>query len=50
LSDADLSQARNYMVDPSKNILKKAKFSLPEAMSLLYCMDIVLKDQNDPAW
>jgi fluoroquinolone resistance protein len=50
LSEADLSQARNYMIDPSNNILKQAKFSMPEAMALLYSMDIVLKDQNDPTW
>jgi uncharacterized protein YjbI with pentapeptide repeats len=50
LTEADLSQARNYMVDPSNNILKQAKFSMPEAMALLYSMDIVLKDQNDQAW
>lgn len=50
LTEADLSQARNYMVDPSKNRLKHAKFSMPEAMALLYSMDIVLKDQNDPTW
>ncbi len=43
LTKADLSQARNYAIDPGNNILKKAKFSLPEAMSLLYNMDIELK-------
>ena len=42
LSEADLSQARNYLIDPGLNDLKKAKFSLPEAMSLLYNMDIIL--------
>ncbi len=42
LTEADLSQARNYRIDPSQNIVKKAKFSLPEAMSLLYGLDIVL--------
>jgi uncharacterized protein YjbI with pentapeptide repeats len=40
LSGADLRYARNYTVDPSQNTLKGAKFSLPEAMSLLYSMDI----------
>ena len=49
LTKADLSQARNYAIDPSNNILKKAKFSMPEAMALLYSMDIVLKDRDDPA-
>ena len=42
LSQADLSQARNYLIDPGANDLKKAIFSLPEAISLLYSMDIVL--------
>jgi uncharacterized protein YjbI with pentapeptide repeats len=50
LTEADLSQARNYTIDPSNNILKQAKFSMPEAMALLYSMDIVLKDQNDSIW
>lgn len=44
LSEADLSQARNYNIDPGQNMLKGAKFSLPEAMSLLYNMDISLSD------
>jgi fluoroquinolone resistance protein len=49
LTEADLSLARNYMIDPRKNVLKQAKFSIPEAMALLYSMDIILRDQNDPA-
>jgi len=44
LSEADLSQARNYLIDPANNELKRARFSLPEAMSLLYNMDIELTD------
>jgi uncharacterized protein YjbI with pentapeptide repeats len=46
LSEADLSRARNYRIDPGQNTLKRAKFSLPEAMSLLHSMDIVLVDQD----
>ena len=49
LAGADLSQARNYSINPGLNNIKKARFSLPEAMSLLYNMDIILdevKDQN----
>ncbi|HEY45061.1 MAG TPA: pentapeptide repeat-containing protein [Anaerolineae bacterium] len=42
LTEADLSRARNYHIDPGQNILKQARFSLPEAMSLLYSLDIVL--------
>lgn len=45
LSAADLSRARNYHIDPSQNIVRQAKFSLPEAMSLLHSMDIVLVDE-----
>jgi len=40
LEGADLSYARNYQIDPSQNSILKAKFSLPEAMTLLYSMDI----------
>jgi uncharacterized protein YjbI with pentapeptide repeats len=42
LTEADFSQARNYRFDPSDNTIKRAKFSFPEAMSLLYSLDIVL--------
>jgi fluoroquinolone resistance protein len=45
LTEADLSRARNYHIDPGLNVLTRARFSLPEAMSLLYCMDIVLTDE-----
>lgn len=44
LSKADLSQARNYSINPEDNTLSGAKFSLPEAMSLLYNLDIELID------
>jgi len=40
LIGADFRYARNYHIDPSKNKITKAKFSLPEAMALLYSMDI----------
>lgn len=46
LTEADLSQARNYDIDPGQNQLQGAKFSLPEAMSLLYSMDINLTDET----
>lgn len=45
LSKADLSTARNYHIAPEQNTLKDARFSLPEAMSLLFNMDIVLVDK-----
>jgi len=40
LTGADLTQARNYAIRISDNKVKDAKFSMPEAMSLLYCLDI----------
>ena len=45
LSQADLSRARNNHIDPGQNVLKQAKFSLPEAMSLLYSLDIELAEE-----
>lgn len=35
LTKADLSDAKNYNIDPTNNTIKEAKFSLPEALSLL---------------
>jgi len=42
LTEADFSSARNYRINASHNILKRTKFSLPEAMSLLHSLDIEL--------
>jgi len=42
LTEADLSGARNYRIHPAENKIKKAKFSMPEAMSLLEGLDIDL--------
>ncbi len=47
LTEAYLSQARNYDIDIYNNIVKQAKFSLPEAIALLYSMDIVMNEQCD---
>ena len=44
LTEADLSRSRNYHIDPGRNVLKRAKFSMPEAMSLLYSLDIELTE------
>jgi hypothetical protein len=42
-----LRLARNYHINPETNTLSDARFSLPEAMSLLYAMDIRLdQDEN----
>ena len=42
LTRADFTDARNYLISPLLNKIKHAKFSLPEAMSLLYSLDITL--------
>ena len=48
LTEADFSRARNYRIDPSQNKITQAKFSLPEAISLLYSMDIEMIEDGDP--
>ena len=40
LTGANLAGARNYAINLKENKVKDAKFSLPEAMALLYCLDI----------
>ncbi len=44
LSQADLRTARNYHIAPGQNVLTGARFALPEAMSLLYNLDIDLSE------
>ena len=44
LTSTDMRGAKNYNIDPILNTLKKTKFSMPEAMSLLYNLNIVLDD------
>ena len=44
LRQADLREARNYRIAPGENDLTRARFSLPEAMSLLYNLDIDLSE------
>jgi uncharacterized protein YjbI with pentapeptide repeats len=46
LQAADLSRARDYTINPAENQLKGAKFSLPEAMTLLFSLDIGLVDPD----
>jgi uncharacterized protein YjbI with pentapeptide repeats len=48
LTKADLRGAINYHINPETNILAGAQFSLPEAMSLLYAMNIVLETEDTP--
>ncbi|MGD8603588.1 MAG: pentapeptide repeat-containing protein [Anaerolineales bacterium] len=47
LRKTDFRQARNYSLSPLDNKLKGALFSLPEAMSLLYHLDIHLDGEWD---
>jgi fluoroquinolone resistance protein len=42
LTKANFVGARNYAIAPAINTIKKAKFSLPEAVSILRLMEIVL--------
>src|SRR5258707_7426057 len=46
LSGTDFTHARNYAIDVSLNTVKQAKFSLPEAVNLLRCMNIILVDSS----
>jgi uncharacterized protein YjbI with pentapeptide repeats len=47
LTEADFTGAKNYSIAASLNTLKKTRFSLPEAMSLLYNLDIHLTEYKD---
>lgn len=44
LTNAGFRGARNYSIDLRNNTVKRTKFSLPEAVSLLNSFDIVLVD------
>ena len=43
LEKADFRTAYNYNIDPSKNFIKKAKFSFPAAAGLLNSFDIIIE-------
>jgi fluoroquinolone resistance protein len=47
LSEADLTGATNYSIQPHMNTLRKTRFSLPEALSLLYNLDIEIVESGD---
>jgi fluoroquinolone resistance protein len=49
LSGADLRGARNYHIAAGQNTLQGARFSLPEALSLLYGLDIILTEEEPNA-
>lgn len=42
LTEANFTRATNYAIDASQNTIKKARFSLPEAINLLRSLNIVL--------
>lgn len=42
LERADLTTARNYVLDPTVNKVRKARFSLPDVLGLLEGFDIVV--------
>jgi uncharacterized protein YjbI with pentapeptide repeats len=44
LRRADFRTARNYRIPPAENRIEKARFSLPEALSLLHVLGIELDD------
>ena len=44
LTGADFTGAINYSIAATLNTMKKTKFSLPEAISLLYSLDIILSE------
>ncbi|RYE23451.1 MAG: pentapeptide repeat-containing protein [Sphingobacteriales bacterium] len=43
LDKADLTSAQNYSIDPERNKIKKAKFSLPGVLGLLHKYDIKIE-------
>ena len=40
LSKADFTGARNYQIDPTANTVRRARFSLPDAIALLQAFDL----------
>lgn len=44
LTEADFTDATHYNISATENMLKKTRFSLPEAISLLHSLDIILKE------
>ena len=43
LTNADFRGATNYSIDIKTNILKRTRFSLPEALSLLDSLDVIIE-------
>ncbi len=49
LSGAEFRGARNYHIAAGQNTLRGARFSLPEALSLLHGLDIILTEEEPNA-
>jgi len=47
LTETNFRGATNYFIQPQLNTLKKTRFSLPEAISLLYNLDIEIGEAFD---
>jgi uncharacterized protein YjbI with pentapeptide repeats len=45
LAGADLRYAKNYQIDPTKNQIEGARFSMPEVLALLYSMEIEISEE-----
>ena len=43
LTKADFSEAIDYTINPERNKIKKAKFSMPEVLGLLKEFNIIVK-------
>jgi uncharacterized protein YjbI with pentapeptide repeats len=43
LTGADFRGAKNYIIDPRANTLKKTRFSYPEVLTLLNSLDIIIE-------
>jgi uncharacterized protein YjbI with pentapeptide repeats len=44
LTDANFMNAQQYNINAANNVLKRTKFSLPEAVALLHSLDIILEE------
>ena len=44
LSEANFVDSKNYRINPFTNKIKNARFSMPEAITLLKSLDIIIDD------
>jgi len=42
LEKASFERAKNYLIDPATNNVKKARFTFPDVVNLLKCYDIII--------